>query len=96
MVKKDQILNTLHENKDIMKEKFGVRKIGLFGSYLRGESIQGSDIDLLVELENPTFDHYMDLKFFLEDLFQTEVDLVLEDTLKPRLKPYIAREVLYA
>jgi hypothetical protein len=96
MVKKDQILNTLHENKDIMKDKFGVRKIGLFGSYLRGESIKGSDIDLLVELDNPTFDHYMDLKFFLEDLFQTEVDLVLKDTLKPRLKPYIAREVLYA
>jgi len=96
MVKKDQILNTLHKNKDTIKEKFGVRKIGLFGSYLRGESIKGSDIDLLVELYNPTFDHYMDLKFFLEDLFQTEVDLVLEDTLKPRLKPYVIREVVYA
>ena len=79
-----------------MKSRFGVRKIGLFGSHARGEGSRGSDIDILVEFEEPTFDRYMDLKFFLEELFGVEVDLVLVDTLKPRLKPYILKEVVYA
>jgi len=78
-----------------MRERFSVKRIGLFGSCARDEVAGESDIDLLVEFENPTFDHYMDLKFFLEELFETQVDLVMADTLKPRLKPYIAREVIY-
>lgn len=78
-----------------MRERFSVKRIGLFGSYARDEVATGSDIDLLVEFEKQTFDHYMDLKFFLEELFETQVDLVMADTLKPRLKPYIAREVIY-
>jgi hypothetical protein len=63
---------------------------------VRDESTPGSDIDLLVEFQEATYDHYMDLKFFLEDLFETEVDLVLADAVKPRLRPYISREVVYA
>jgi predicted nucleotidyltransferase len=50
----------------------------------------------LVEIDLQTFDHYMDLKFYLEELFQKPVDLVLADTLKPRIKPYVEREVVYA
>jgi predicted nucleotidyltransferase len=53
-------------------------------------------VDLLVELEEPTFDHYMDLKFYLEDLLGRPVDLVLADSVKPRLKPLIAKEAVYA
>lgn len=53
-------------------------------------------MDFLVVLERPSFDNYMDLKFFLEDLFSCKVDLVMEDTLKPRLRPYILEEVIYA
>jgi hypothetical protein len=53
-------------------------------------------VDILVELAIPTFDHYMDLKFFLEDSLGRPVDLVLADSLKPRLKPIITREVAYA
>ncbi len=52
--------------------------------------------DILVELAHPTFDHYMDLKFSLEDQLGIAVDLVLADSLKPRLKPIITREVAYA
>jgi predicted nucleotidyltransferase len=74
----------------------GVRKIGLFGSYRRGTPTDDSDMDFLVTLEQPSFDGYMDVKFFLEDLFQCKVDLVLEKTLKPRLRPYILAEVEYA
>lgn len=76
--------------------QMGVQKIGLFGSYRRGTPTPHSDMDFLVVLEQPTFDHYMDLKFYLEDLFGCPVDLVLEETLKPRLRPYIQEEVIYA
>lgn len=74
----------------------GVLKIGIFGSYRRGSPRSTSDMDFLVVLERPSFDNYMDLKFFLEDLFSCKVDLVMEDTLKPRLRPYILEEVIYA
>ncbi len=53
-------------------------------------------MDILVELDQPTFDHYMDLKFFLEDALGRPVDLVLADSLKPRLKPVISSGAVYA
>jgi len=53
-------------------------------------------VDILVELANPTFDHYMDLKFALEDMFGASVDLVMADCVKPRLRPAIASETVYA
>lgn len=72
----------------------GIRRIGIFGSFVRGED---SDIDVLIEFEEGrrSFDTYMDLKFFLEDLFGRHVDLVDQDTLKPGLAPYILRSVRY-
>jgi Predicted nucleotidyltransferases len=78
--------------------KFGVKKIGLFGSYVKDEQKIGSDIDILVEFEKDqkTFDHYMDLKFFLEELFELKVDLVISEALKPDLKTYILDSVKYA
>ena len=74
----------------------GVLKLGLFGSYARGESKETSDLDFLVELEHETFDSYINLKAFLEDLFGVEVDLVLVDAIKPRLKETILGETIYA
>jgi uncharacterized protein len=74
----------------------GVRKLGLFGSCARGEIKETSDLDFLVELEDETFDSDMDLKEFLEDLFETEVDLVLVDAIKPRLRDTILGETIYA
>lgn len=76
--------------------KFGVRRIGLFGSWVRGDAIRQSDVDVLVEFSQPTFDNYMDLKFFLEELFGQEVDLVLADSLKAQIKPKVLGEVIYA
>jgi predicted nucleotidyltransferase len=91
------ILTKLEENTAAIK-KFGVKRIGLFGSYLRKEQKPTSDIDILVEFEKGkvTFDNYMDLKFFLEDLFQCKVDLVMKEAIKPDLKPYILGSVKYA
>ena len=78
-----------------LKKRFSVRSIGIFGSIATGLSNEQSDVDILVELEEPTFDHYMELKFRLEEVLGREVDLVLKDTLKPRIKPIIEKEVLY-
>ncbi len=75
---------------------FGVRKIGLFGSVARGEGDPDSDLDFLVELERHTFNDYFGLLAYLEDLFEHPIDLIETEAVKPRLKPYIDAEVIYA
>jgi len=94
---KQDILKKLGENLERIKG-YGVKRLGLFGSYVRNEQKGGSDVDVLVEFERgmKTFDNYMELKFFLEDLLKRKVDLVTYDSLKPRIKPYVMREVEYA
>jgi hypothetical protein len=79
-----------------MKERFGVKKIGVFGSAARGEAGPESDVDVLVEFDDPAFDRYMDLKFYLEDLFGRPCDLVLDESLKENLRGSVHAEVLYA
>jgi hypothetical protein len=79
-----------------LHERFTVKRIGVFGSCARGDESSESDVDIIVELAEPTFDNYMDLKFRLEEVFQRPVDLVMADTVKPRLKPIIEKEVIYA
>lgn len=90
-----EILDVLREHREKLYE-LGARKIGLFGSYARGEQMPDSDIDILVTLARPRFYDFMDIKFFLEELFGVEVDLVTEGGLKERLRPYIMNEVIYA
>lgn len=90
-----EILHTIQLHQEAIKQ-FGVRRLGLFGSYVRGEGKDTSDLDFIVDFEKKTFDNYMDLKFFLEDLFQCPVDLVIIDSIKPRLKKIILHETLYA
>jgi predicted nucleotidyltransferase len=89
-----EILEKIKDNRDHIK-KFGVRKLGVFGSVVRGEETGSSDIDFLVEFEKNTFDAFMGLNFFLEDLFGCEVDLVIADSIKPRIRPAIMEEVVY-
>jgi len=95
MLRSDEILDFLKQNKQDFETRFSVRRIGLFGSVLHGSASDKSDVDILVELTHATFDQYMDLKFYLEDKLGRPVDLVLADSLKPRLKPIITREVAY-
>jgi len=91
----EQILKIIEANREKIKG-FGVRRLGLFGSAVRGEATEASDLDFLVELEKKTFDNYMDLKEFLEELFGCKVDLVMKDAIKPRLREPILRETIYA
>lgn len=95
-VTKDEALAYLRASAERFARDFGVQRIGLFGSVVRGDASQSSDIDVLVELEAPTFDRYMDLKFDLEKQFGVPVDLVMRETLKERLRPAIERETVYA
>ena len=96
MLRSDEILGFLKEQKQDLEARFSVRRIGLFGSVLHGLDREESDVDILIEMDHPTFDRYMDLKFFLEDRLGRSVDLVLADSLKSRLKPIITRETAYA
>lgn len=75
--------------------RYGVRRCGLFGSFVRGEQNRESDIDLLVEFEagQKSFDNFMGLAFFLEDIFGRKVDLITTESLSPRIGPYILHEV---
>jgi len=91
----DEIVIKIKDLKKELTERFSVSSIGVFGSATKERLKKESDIDILVELKEPTFDHYMDLKFRLEEVFGRDVDLVLKDTLKPRLKPVIEKEVRY-
>ena len=92
------VLTLLRQHESILEERFGVKRIGIFGSFVRGEERSESDVDVLVvfQKDEETFDHYMDCKFYLEDLFDRKVDLVIEDTIKNRLKEPILSEVIYA
>jgi hypothetical protein len=92
---REQVLGRLEENREAVR-RFGVKSLGLFGSVARGENAASSDLDFVVEFERNTFDAYMGLKEFLEDLFDCPVDLVLAHTLKPRLREPVLRETVHA
>jgi len=92
---RDEILKILEENRNVIRD-YGVRRLGLFGSCARGECSQISDLDFVVEFEKKSFDAYMDLKLFLEELFGCQVDLVISDTIKPRLRSLILGEAIHA
>jgi predicted nucleotidyltransferase len=75
----------------------GVERLGLFGSYVRGEQGPGSDVDVLVEFKpgQKTFDNFMALSFLLEELLQQAVELVTPEALSPHIGPHILKEVEY-
>lgn len=94
MKTRTEIFNLLEKNRTTIKN-FGVKELGIFGSVARGEQTEKSDVDVLVELEKQTFSAYMDLLFFLEDLFESKVDLVMKDVIKPIIKEQILSETIY-
>ena len=92
---RDRVFQILADNRDRIRA-LGVRKLALFGSCVRADNTDSSDLDFLVDFEHKTFDAYMDLKFLLEDLLACEVDLVITEALKPRLREPILREAVHA
>lgn len=89
------IVDLLNKHRDEFLNRFGARHLALFGSAARDELRDDSDIDVLVEFDGPaTFDRYMGLKVYLEDLFGATVDLATEAMIKPRLRRHIEKDLL--
>ncbi len=91
-----KIEEILKKYKPILREKFNVKKIGIFGSYVRGDESERSDIDILVEFYKPVGWEFIDLKEFLEKVLNKEVDLATVNALRPQLKDKILKEVIFA
>jgi predicted nucleotidyltransferase len=94
-VTREEILSMLAARKAQL-DRFSVSELSLFGSHARNEANESSDIDFVVEFREKSFGHYMDLKEYLEELFQRRVDLVLKSAIKPRLREVILREAVRA
>jgi predicted nucleotidyltransferase len=94
---KEEVLNRLRQNGTYLRS-LGVKRLGLFGSFVRGEQKDVSDIDLLVEFEKgkKTFDNFMTLSFYLETLLLRKVELITSESLSPYIGPNILKEVEYA
>jgi len=92
------VVNLIKQKEIYIKSKFGIAKIGVFGSFARCEDKAESDIDILVEFKPgyTTFDNYIELKFYLEKLFGRDIDLVTIKALKSQIKSEILKEVIYA
>ena len=92
----EEIKKILKENEAVLREKFKVKKIGIFGSYVKGEQKKGSDLDILVEFEEPvSLFEFMDLEEYLMNILGVKVDLVSKKALKPRIGKCILEEVIY-
>jgi hypothetical protein len=94
---KAQVLSLLQEHQQELR-RFGVRRCGIFGSFVRDTSVHHqSDVDILVTFEpgRKTFDNFIHLSFFLEDLFGRAVDLITTESLSPYIGPRILDEVEY-
>ena len=88
---KEKIKKIIRENKEIL-QKYKVKSISIFGSYVRNEQKEDSDIDLLVEFEEDTYRNFINLIFSLENLFKKEVTVVSKEDLSPYIQPYILKE----
>lgn len=92
---REQVIRILGERRADIRRQFSVRRLALFGSVVRNEARPGSDIDVLVVFEGkPTFDAFMDLKFYLEDLLGVPVDLVTDQALRPQVRRAIKGELV--
>ncbi len=96
MRRQKEIEETLKRYKPLLRERFKVKGIGIFGSYVRGEQSEKSDVDILVEFYAPIGWEFIDLKEFLEEILGKKVDLVTVKALKPQLRDKILKEVAFA
>jgi len=95
-VKKNDIIDFIAAHKDELVRTYGVRKIGLFGSYARGDVREDSDIDIVVELEKPDLFYLIGIKQTFEGAFRKKVDIVrLRDTMNIVLKQHLQQDAIY-
>lgn len=96
MKRLEEIQDILRQKKPLLRERFNVKEIGIFGSFVRGEEKDTSDLDILVELERPVgLIKFVSLQNYLSDELGEKVDLVMKSALKTRIKKDILSEVVY-
>jgi len=88
-------MEILRKNEHIIRDRFSVSRIGVFGSYARGDQRVDSDVDIFVEFHNPTYDNFIELVFFLEKLMGKTVELITPKGVSPYLLPIINKEVVW-
>lgn len=92
----DEIREILSQSKPIVQEKYKLKEIGIFGSYVRGEQNEDSDLDVLIDFEQaPTLLKFIELENYFSDTIGVKVDLVMKRVLKPRIGKNILAEVIY-
>jgi predicted nucleotidyltransferase len=90
-----EIQNILQRNKSLLISRFKVKNIDVFGSYVRGEAKEQSDINIMVELYEPIGWDFIELKEYLETILEKRVDLITNEALKPTIRDDIFNEVVY-
>jgi len=91
-----EVEDILRDNKKELRRRFGVRKIGIFGSYASGSATNKSDIDILVDIERPSgIFELMDLQDYLAKLLGKKIDIATSNSLKPLIKKEILRQTVY-
>ena len=91
----DEIKNILAQHKEELRQKYKVKEIGIFGSYVRGEQKRKSDVDILVEFKEPIGLEFIELAEFLESILEVKVDLVSKGAIKPNRWRYIEEDLIY-
>ena len=95
-MKIENLKSQIEALKPVLRERFKVETIGIFGSYVRGEQKRKSDLDILVEFsETPSLFEFVELEDFLSQKLGIKVDLVMRDALKPRIRDSILSEAVY-
>lgn len=95
--RKSPLIRRLEKAISWIRVTYGIKKIGIFGSFARGEQNRKSDIDVLVEFEegHATLHNFIGLSDYLEELFKRKVDLLIESSLSDLIRPYIEKDVIW-
>ena len=92
---KQTVLHSIEQSMGDIRERFPVKKLAIFGSFARGQGAAQSDLDVLVVFQQKaTFDLFMDLKFYLEELLGIKVDLVTDKALRPQVRQAVEKELI--
>jgi len=91
----DELKKIINQHRETLEQEYKVSRIALFGSCVRGEQTDKSDVDILVEFKEPVGFTFIHLADFLEDLLQTKVDLITPDAIKPNRRKYIMEDLTY-
>ena len=95
MTSTEAITSAIKKQKNNLQSKYKIKNIAIFGSYARGEQVEGSDVDLLVEFSEPIGLEFIDLATDLEKIVQNKVDLVSKAAIKPKYFKFVEKDLIY-